>query len=166
MYEDYALNEFLFHWQSQNSASPDSPVGLSYIKHKETGKKILMFVREQNRDEYGLAMSYVFLGEASFVKSYGARPMSIEWRLAELIPAGLLKESRFEDNTQNLYDLKFDLKEFFRSKLGIEVHICREKFIKPKIKEEILKETLYVTQAFVPEPTATKNFVFLQKKPI
>lgn len=72
----------------------------------------------------------------------------------------------FEDNTQNLYDLKFDLKEFFRSKLGIEVHICREKFIKPRIKEEILKETLYVTQAFVPEPTATKNFVFLQKKPI
>ena len=94
MYEDYALNEFLFHWQSQNSASPESPVGLSYIKHRETGKRILLFVREQNRDEYGLAMSYVFLGEASFVKSYGARPMSIEWRLAEPIPAGLLKESR------------------------------------------------------------------------
>jgi superfamily II DNA or RNA helicase len=94
MYEDYALNEYLFHWQSQNSASPESPVGLSYIKHRETGKKILLFVREQNRDEYGLAMSYVFLGEASFVKSYGARPMSIEWRLAEPIPAGLLKESR------------------------------------------------------------------------
>ena len=93
MYEDYALNEFLFHWQSQNSASPESPVGLSYIKHMETGKKIMLFVREQNRDEYGLAMSYVFLGEAGFVKSYGARPMSIEWRLAEPIPAGLLKES-------------------------------------------------------------------------
>ena len=70
MYEDYALNEFLFH------------------------KKILLFVREQNKDEYGLAMSYVFLGEAGFVKSYGARPMSIEWRLVEPIPAGLLKESR------------------------------------------------------------------------
>ena len=44
MYEDYALNEYLFHWQSQNSASPESPVGLSYIKHRETGKKILLFV--------------------------------------------------------------------------------------------------------------------------
>ncbi len=32
MYEDYALNEYLFHWQSQNSASPESPVGLSYGK--------------------------------------------------------------------------------------------------------------------------------------
>ena len=57
-------------------------------------KKILLFVREQIRDEYGLAISYVLLDEVSFVKSYGARPMSIEWRLAEPIPASLLKESR------------------------------------------------------------------------
>jgi len=28
MYEDYALNEYLFHWQSQNSTLPESPVGL------------------------------------------------------------------------------------------------------------------------------------------
>ncbi len=63
-------------------------------RRRETGKKILLFVREQNSDEFGIAMSYVFLGEASFVKSYGARPMSTEWRLAEAIPASLLKESR------------------------------------------------------------------------
>ena len=50
----------------------------------------------------------------------------------------------FEDNTQNLYDLKLDIKEFFRSELGIEIDICREKYIKPRIKKEILKETLYV----------------------
>jgi uncharacterized protein len=50
----------------------------------------------------------------------------------------------FEDNTQNLYDLKLDIKEFFRSELGIEIDICREKYIKPRIKKEILKETVYV----------------------
>ena len=66
MYENDALNEYLFLWQSQNSASPESPVGLPYIKDRETGKKILLFVRERNRDEYGLAMSYVFLGDAGF----------------------------------------------------------------------------------------------------
>ena len=49
----------------------------------------------------------------------------------------------FEDNTQNLYDLKLHLKEFFRNKLGIEVDICREKYIKPRIKKSILKETIY-----------------------
>jgi hypothetical protein len=94
MYDDYALNEYLFHWQSQNSTSPETATGLSYINHEETNKTILMFVREQNNDEYGLTMSYVFLGEASFVKSAGAKPMNIEWKLKEAIPASLLKESR------------------------------------------------------------------------
>jgi uncharacterized protein len=49
----------------------------------------------------------------------------------------------FEDNTQDLYDLKLQLKDFFRTKLGIEVDICREKYIKPRIKKSILKETIY-----------------------
>ena len=49
----------------------------------------------------------------------------------------------FEDNTQNLYDLKFQLKDFFRNSLGIEIDICREKYIKPRIKNLILKETIY-----------------------
>jgi uncharacterized protein len=49
----------------------------------------------------------------------------------------------FEDDTQDLYDLKLQLKEFFKTKLGIEVDICREKYIKPRIKKSILKETIY-----------------------
>jgi len=49
----------------------------------------------------------------------------------------------FEDNTQNLYELKLQLKDFFRSQLGVEVDICREKYIKPRIKSSILKETVY-----------------------
>ena len=49
----------------------------------------------------------------------------------------------FEENTQDLYDLKMQLKDFFRIQLGIEVDICREKYIKPRIKSSILKETVY-----------------------
>jgi len=49
----------------------------------------------------------------------------------------------FEDNTQNPYELKLQLKDFFRSQLGVEVDICREKYIKPRIKSSILKETVY-----------------------
>jgi predicted nucleotidyltransferase len=49
----------------------------------------------------------------------------------------------FEDNTQDLFDLKLQLKDFFRSKLGTEVDICREKYIKPRIKKSILKEAIY-----------------------
>jgi predicted nucleotidyltransferase len=49
----------------------------------------------------------------------------------------------FEENTQDLYELKHQLKEYFRKNLGIEVDICREKYIKPRIKNSILKETVY-----------------------
>jgi predicted nucleotidyltransferase len=49
----------------------------------------------------------------------------------------------FEENTQDLYDLKLQLKEFFRNKFGIETDICREKYIKSRIKKSILKETVY-----------------------
>jgi uncharacterized protein len=49
----------------------------------------------------------------------------------------------FEENTQDLYDLKIQLKDFFQIQLGIDVDICREKYIKPRIKGSILKETVY-----------------------
>jgi predicted nucleotidyltransferase len=49
----------------------------------------------------------------------------------------------FEENTQDLYDIKLQLKDFFQMQLGIDVDICREKYIKPRIKSSILKETVY-----------------------
>jgi len=49
----------------------------------------------------------------------------------------------FEENTQDLYELKLQLKDFFKKNLGVEVDICREKYIKPRIKKSILKETIY-----------------------
>jgi predicted nucleotidyltransferase len=49
----------------------------------------------------------------------------------------------FEENTQDLYELKIQLKEFFQIQLGVDVDICREKFIKPRIKKSILKEAVY-----------------------
>jgi predicted nucleotidyltransferase len=49
----------------------------------------------------------------------------------------------FEENTQDLYDLKLQIKEFVKTSLGIEVDICREKYIKSRIKSSILRETIY-----------------------
>jgi uncharacterized protein len=49
----------------------------------------------------------------------------------------------FEDNTENLYDLKRQLKVFFRDTLNLEVDICREKYIKPKFRNSILREAQY-----------------------
>jgi hypothetical protein len=93
MYDDYAINETLFHWQSQNSAGPDTPKGISYIKHQEDDKIILLFVREKNKDEYGNSMGYVFVGEGVLKEHYGAKPMSIKWELNEPLPHYLWKDA-------------------------------------------------------------------------
>ncbi|MFC3811625.1 DEAD/DEAH box helicase [Lacihabitans lacunae] len=93
MYDDYAISETLFHWQSQNSSRPEVGRGKSYITQKETDKKILLFIRERSKDEYGNTMGYVFIGEANFKENEGAKPMSIKWELNEPMPNYLWKDS-------------------------------------------------------------------------
>ncbi len=93
MYDDYAINEYLFHWQSQNSASPETSKGLSYIKHQENNKIILLFIREKSKDEYGNTMGYVFVGEGTLRDYYGAKPMNIKWELNEPMPHFLWKDA-------------------------------------------------------------------------
>ncbi|HPE77373.1 MAG TPA: nucleotidyltransferase family protein [Draconibacterium sp.] len=50
----------------------------------------------------------------------------------------------FEENTNNLYDIKIELKRFFKDNLNLKVDICREKYIKPIYKNRIIKEAIYV----------------------
>jgi superfamily II DNA or RNA helicase len=93
MYQDYAISDILFHWQSQNATSPDRGKGLSYINHVSLGKKILLFVRESNEDEFGNTIAYVFLGECIYKGHYGSKPMSITWELKVPMPPYLWKDS-------------------------------------------------------------------------
>lgn len=87
MYHDYAMSEHLFHWQSQNSTRPDRGKGLSYIEHQKTGKRIILFVREQSKDEDGRTMGFVNFGEVEFVSSTGEKPMNIVWKLQTPMPS-------------------------------------------------------------------------------
>lgn len=93
MYDDYAINETLFHWQSQNQTRKDSGKGLTYIHHKELKKRILLFIREKAKDEYGNTMGYIFVGEGNLQDYYGSKPMSITWQLNEPLPHYIWKES-------------------------------------------------------------------------
>ncbi len=86
MYDDFAINDQLFHWQSQNSTTPISEKGKSYIDHERLNKSILMFVRESKNDSNGFTQSYVFIGQAKFVTYQGSKPMSITWQLNEPLP--------------------------------------------------------------------------------
>ena len=93
MYDDYAISETLFHWQSHNAYGPDTEKGKSYIKHLEKNKKILLFVREKANDEKGNTLGYVFIGEGVFQETEGSKPMNVKWELKEPMPEYLWKAS-------------------------------------------------------------------------
>ncbi len=93
MYNDYSINEWLFHWQSQSTTSDDSPTGLRYINHQKLGYQILLFVRDGKKDNLGNTEGYTFLGTADYQQHKGSRPMSIVWKLHQPIPARFLKKT-------------------------------------------------------------------------
>lgn len=86
MYDDYAINEKLFHWQSQNSAGPETEKGKSYINQNKNDRKVLMFIREKKRDQFKNTMGYVFVGKGNLKEYYGSKPMNIKWELHEPLP--------------------------------------------------------------------------------
>lgn len=94
MYNDYSINEWLFHWQSQSTTAENSSTGQRYIHHQEQGNKVLLFVRELKTDRItNSAEAYTYLGTANYVKHEGSRPMNITWKLDAPIPAKYLKKT-------------------------------------------------------------------------
>lgn len=77
MYQDYSINETLFHWQSQSTTNAEGKVGQRYINHRKNGSKVLLFVREFKNDIYGNTAPYTYLGTANYVSHNGSRPMNI-----------------------------------------------------------------------------------------
>jgi superfamily II DNA or RNA helicase len=90
LYEDYAINERLFHWQSQSRTSVESETGQRYINHMRTGNRIVLFVRE-NKKQDGVTSPYVYLGEVEYVRHEGNMPISFVWELKEEMPAGMMR---------------------------------------------------------------------------
>jgi hypothetical protein len=88
MYNDYAISERLFHWQSQSTTSASSPTGQRYIH----GSKVLLFVREFNKIG-NVSQPFVCLGTARYVSYEGSKPMSIVWRLDDEIPAWFMRKA-------------------------------------------------------------------------
>lgn len=92
MYNDYSINEVLFHWQSQSTTSDTSATGQRYINHRKTGDRELIFVRECKNNKLGAA-PYTFLGIADYVSHEGSKPMNVVWKLREPIPAKYIKKT-------------------------------------------------------------------------
>lgn len=84
MYRDYAMSPTRFHWESQNTAHPGSSAGKRYVDRAST---VLLFLREHQKQENGLAAPYLFAGPAHLIHCTGARPMQIVWDLEHALPA-------------------------------------------------------------------------------
>lgn len=89
LYEDYAINERLFHWQSQSRISEETKTAQRYIHHKQLGNRIALFVREY-KEENNFTAPYTFLGEAEYVRHEGNKPISFVWRLKKEMPPALV----------------------------------------------------------------------------
>jgi superfamily II DNA or RNA helicase/HKD family nuclease len=85
-YHDYAISAERFHWQSQNSAGPDTPGGRRYLESATNGWQFQLFVRPKKGEAYR-ACGPVLLESAE-----GNRPMSIVWRLKTALPIRLFRE--------------------------------------------------------------------------
>lgn len=87
MYQDYAVSQDLFHWESQSGTSLASKTGQRYLNHQREGSHILLFSRVNKVTELGSGAPYLFLGEADYVEHRGERPIALTWRLRVPMPA-------------------------------------------------------------------------------
>jgi superfamily II DNA or RNA helicase/HKD family nuclease len=85
-YHDYAISAERFHWQSQNSAGPDTPGGRRYLESATNGWQFQLFVRARKGEAYRAC------GPVTLESAEGNRPMSIVWRLQKPLPARLFRE--------------------------------------------------------------------------
>ena len=86
MYDDYAITNTKFHWQSQSQTSDTSPVGRRYIEHKKNGYTPLLFIRDRKQLSNGLTSPYFFAGPLQYQKHEGSKPISFVWGLDHALP--------------------------------------------------------------------------------
>ena len=85
-YHDYAISAERFHWQTQNSAGPDTSSGRRYVESSTNGWQFQLFVRPRKGDAYRAC------GRVTLESADGDRPMSIVWKLQTPLPARLFRE--------------------------------------------------------------------------
>jgi superfamily II DNA or RNA helicase len=85
-YHDYAIRSELFHWQSQNSAGPETEAGKRYLESDRNGWSFQLFVRRNKETPYRAC------GPVTLERAEGAKPMSIVWKLTTPLPVRLFQE--------------------------------------------------------------------------
>jgi|TARA_B100002003_G_scaffold249097_1_gene284498 superfamily II DNA or RNA helicase len=89
LYNDYAISNDLFHWESQSTTAIASETGQRYISHVSRGSKVALFVREAKEDFNGRTMPYFCAGHVTYVEHTGERPIAMTWRLKHSLPGDI-----------------------------------------------------------------------------
>ncbi|MDD4347209.1 MAG: DUF3427 domain-containing protein, partial [Desulfitobacteriaceae bacterium] len=92
LYQDYSINEELFHWQSQSRTTEESITGQRYVNQPVNGGKVLFFVREYKK-EANFTSPFTCLGFADYQSHYGSAPISIVWKMKEPLPGFVMKKT-------------------------------------------------------------------------
>jgi len=85
-YHDYAISPDRFHWQTQNSAGPDTQSGWRYLESATNGWQFQLFVRPSK------VHAYCACGRVILESAEGDRPINITWRLETSLPARMFRE--------------------------------------------------------------------------
>lgn len=85
-YHDYAISAERFHWQTQNSAGPDTNSGRRYLQSASNRWQFQLFVRPRKGDAYRAC------GRVTLEIAEGDRPMNLVWKLEKPLSAKLFRE--------------------------------------------------------------------------
>lgn len=94
LYEDYAISQSQFHWQSMNKTQEQSEEGQRIINQRRNGWKYILFVRDSKTDEFGNTNGYYCLGMMDYNSSHGECPMNVVWDMHEPIPGFILESAK------------------------------------------------------------------------
>jgi superfamily II DNA or RNA helicase/HKD family nuclease len=93
-YEDRALSPTQFQWQSQGNTGQAEDDGRRHWDHLSMKVVPHLFVREQGKDDRGLAVAYCWLGPVRHLRHEGERPITVTWQLEGAMPERLYRDLR------------------------------------------------------------------------
>ena len=91
-YDNSLHSDDIIQWISQPKTYHASSVGQMFIKHREKGIKVHIFVRKFAFLDNKKTNPFIYLGNANYYKSYGDKPMTILWKLKNKIPFEIIKD--------------------------------------------------------------------------
>lgn len=94
LYEDYAISQLQFHWQSMNKVTKQCDEGQRITQQRNNGWKFILFVRDTKRDEFGNTNAYYCLGLMDFNSCHGEKPLNVVWDMRSKIPGFILETAK------------------------------------------------------------------------